>query len=1393
MERGIGMMVRTLLAVSVAFGIIALAVAALLSFGSPARADHVGPAAHAMAIDMDPSLSPANTATTIGSVEACARINENDTLDADEGAVDTLNIDVIVDTIPASNPAITTSFEFHFPTPNVTLTPTATPFGSFYGWGFNASDGPQSDGTYFHNFVDLSATGDAGSGVMGSFTFVTAPGVATGAFPLSLVAPVHIDTTGTARVPANAVDSDGDTFPDVQGATVAINTDCPLPETDISMDSVSILFLDTSNAAITEIGTSTDFKIQATANGTNLGPANADVLFTLPLTLPPDCSTTSTNPATGFLGDRPPGAISTTKFFTVNCTDSSSHQFDMDAYVEVVGLASETNFANNDPVNGNNTIPVNGEANVEIVNMTLTAPPTAFTGSNFDVDVDFDLQNGGPVDPVDVDVTVGLFVPADCTKSPVGDQSENGFTVNGTTPIPTKTWVVSCSSTGPHALSAPAGAVVVSQHTSDPDGAAELAVASVTLEAPPTNADLKVNSATVNSPAGNQAAGSAFDVLATATIHNNGPDSNVDSSVTWTLNLPGDCTAVGGAEKVSNHSLAMSSALVVDPGSAWSVTCTDPSFHSFTVTAAITPAATGDTPSNNEVTSAVDVTPIIGSADVKVTSVSVTAPATVAVGSPFNVTGDIGVHNNGPVSSAFVDGSLTLNLPAGCTTGSANPDTLSGDLPQSVPLNFQSVWSVTCDTIGAKDFTATGSLTVNDLHVSDPNTANNSQESSPDSTTITSATDLKVNSVTVFAPTTWGVDIIDGSFGVTATANVHNNGPETPVDAQVVFTLTGLPTDCNASPAQLTVDVSGLAQSASAVVDVANANETNEWTVSCTLHSNHQFTAEATISVTSANVTDSNNGNDTASGNDTTAITAQTDAKVTGSLADAPDTAAVGAPFTVGGQILRHNNGPIADYAVDYEITLNLPAGCTTGSLNPRTVSLASGPISVTQPLGVSWSATCSTIGPKDFSTSASVAITEQHVTDSTLGNNSFGPGAVDTINILGAADLKVNSVTVTSPASVQAGTPFSVNVVTGKHNNGPEVAKLILTVELQLPSDCTTSDNLVGGVSGTLGVSVTSTTNLDFVGITCSDPSNHQFNAIASIALDDPSLSDPNTTNNGPVNGSDTTAITAEADVKMTSVSQIVPGTAAAGQAFDVTALTAFHNNGPVTPATTDISIALNLPPGCSTSDLNPVIGTLDLAVSVSTGGSPVWSVTCDTLGAKDFTVTASATLNQLHVSDPNTGNDSQTSSLDSTNITGAADLKVTGVTVTAPASVQAGSPFSVDVSATVHNNGPQVTDGEVAFNLPMPPDCFPAVTSELTNTVSFFDLAVGANLTLSSPLSLSILCTGPSNHIFTGTASVVVTSPDISDPTPGTRTATPATTATATPRRRLYLQRRT
>jgi hypothetical protein len=195
-----------------------LFVTALILGGSAsvAEASHAGGAA-LVAIDMDPSASPANTGLAVGSLETCARINQNETLDADEESVDALEIDVVIDDIPPPG-AIATAFHFNFPNdPSVLVTQIGTPFATSHGWGpLDASDGPQNDGVFSHSVIDLVAVGTPGSGAISQLLIEAITGVVNGVFPLTFAFAAHIDTVGAAHFP----DSLG-------GAFLAIDTPCP--------------------------------------------------------------------------------------------------------------------------------------------------------------------------------------------------------------------------------------------------------------------------------------------------------------------------------------------------------------------------------------------------------------------------------------------------------------------------------------------------------------------------------------------------------------------------------------------------------------------------------------------------------------------------------------------------------------------------------------------------------------------------------------------------------------------------------------------------------------------------------------------------------------------------------------------------------------------------------------------------------------------------------------------------------------------------------------------------------------------------------------------------------------------------------------------------------------
>ncbi len=213
-----------------------LLVAGLFAFGGPAGASPGG--MDAILIDMDPSGTPANSATSLGSNETCARINENGTLDADEDATaDTLTIDVTATNIPADNAMIGFTYYLYYSETALTLQ------SENYSFMLAANSGssvlafndplPDTDGNghWIASLLDTSVgTPETGSGVLDRLTISSDAGVSAGVYALSLGSAVHLD--GPAVNPfANNVnwDSDADTVIDgIQNvASIAIDQACP--------------------------------------------------------------------------------------------------------------------------------------------------------------------------------------------------------------------------------------------------------------------------------------------------------------------------------------------------------------------------------------------------------------------------------------------------------------------------------------------------------------------------------------------------------------------------------------------------------------------------------------------------------------------------------------------------------------------------------------------------------------------------------------------------------------------------------------------------------------------------------------------------------------------------------------------------------------------------------------------------------------------------------------------------------------------------------------------------------------------------------------------------------------------------------------------------------------
>jgi len=221
-----------------------------------------------MGVDADPTQLPANTATSLGSIESCISVATSDTFDIDIFVTDVVDL---------------MSWEMYLQYDGSVVNVTAVNVEMFQAANsgsdiFNASESPpDSDGTFYISAAELGVGAeDSGSGVLARLTLeAVGPGVS----PADLVSPMLRDknndaigdtdddgyfdgTVFNAQVAVDQPDTDGDGIPDPcddddDGDTIPDTTDnCPLvsnpDQTDTDGDGVGDACDLCPNTALTE-------------------------------------------------------------------------------------------------------------------------------------------------------------------------------------------------------------------------------------------------------------------------------------------------------------------------------------------------------------------------------------------------------------------------------------------------------------------------------------------------------------------------------------------------------------------------------------------------------------------------------------------------------------------------------------------------------------------------------------------------------------------------------------------------------------------------------------------------------------------------------------------------------------------------------------------------------------------------------------------------------------------------------------------------------------------------------------------------------------------------------------------------------------------------------------
>ncbi len=388
------------------------------------------------------------------------------------------------------------------------------------------------------------------------------------------------------------------------------------------------------------------------------------------------------------------------------------------------------------------------------------------------------FHNNGPYGPVDVSDTIVPTAPADCTNLIVSPD-----TLVTTVELPVSVTVtldqdfeMHCTTPSNHVFCWSDSITISTVHVRDSNlnnnSASKCETNTVTSEA-----DVKVASVVTTAPAA-PTVNTNFNVTVDATVHNNGPYGPAGADVSVSLAVPADCTkSPSGAQSTNGLSLPVSAPSTV-VSKTWVVNCTTPSNHTYTGSATITPVLplhVTDPTSSNNTGSDPDAQTVVTTADIKISSYTVTDDMALAgnqilvtagedypaaMGAPEAGATQCGndadddadtvvndgcpdlpavqrafstnetLHNNGPHSPANVVVNHTSTDGADCNIGPATAGPDNFVLAASTPVNNAENWTVDWTNLSKPPFSCTGSIaktaSPTQLHVSDPSPATGS-------------------------------------------------------------------------------------------------------------------------------------------------------------------------------------------------------------------------------------------------------------------------------------------------------------------------------------------------------------------------------------------------------------------------------------------------------------------------------------------------------------------------------------------------------------------------------------------------------------------------------------------------------------------------------------------
>jgi hypothetical protein len=421
------------LPVVIAAGLALLA--ALLLF--QAQDAHGAADINLLAVDTDPSSAPANTATSLGSIQTCRSFAT--------ASGQTFDIDLVMDSVPATgvsgfgidlvyDPAV-----LKVTARNTTLLLNSTPPPGTIANFDNAP--PDTDGDFEFFTVDLGGGVEtSGAGVLARITMqVVGPG--TSALDITQ------DQYGNGNPQVVGQDGNPYSIGTVQSGEVHVGSICPVP-TDDAVTSVNV----TTPANASANG---PFPVTIDATVINNGPVtpvNTDI--TEVLSMPPDCSAAGggTRHINGLsLSTASPQSV-TQQSFSVTCTSPSFHNFSGTATATINDPSAVDNQTANNTQSAQGTTAVTGQADLSVVSSSLTGGPSIIN-SSFAVQGSATVNNGGPDGPAAADIAFALSLPGDCNTSSANPGHATVSLASSASATAGASWSVTCTQAGAHNFS----------------------------------------------------------------------------------------------------------------------------------------------------------------------------------------------------------------------------------------------------------------------------------------------------------------------------------------------------------------------------------------------------------------------------------------------------------------------------------------------------------------------------------------------------------------------------------------------------------------------------------------------------------------------------------------------------------------------------------------------------------------------------------------------------------------------------------------------------------------------------------------------------------------------------------------------------------------------------